>query len=148
MKTYIVRIYRYESSQPKDLLGVIEEIGVEGQKAFTNLAELWQILKYPSKAHPKETKEFPVPDEKRQHIRNPFVRGVEYSMPSIANEIQEGIIVDMSNCGMCILTKKPFKKKDRIHIQGDIPSPSAKAIVRWSLPLQSLYRSGLELMPE
>jgi hypothetical protein len=46
MKTYIVRIYRCEKNVPRSLVGVVEEVGVEGKKAFTNLDELWKILNY------------------------------------------------------------------------------------------------------
>jgi hypothetical protein len=41
---YIVRIYRFEKDKPKSLVGVVEEVGVEGKKAFTNYDELWDIL--------------------------------------------------------------------------------------------------------
>lgn len=44
MDNYIVRIYRYEKDNPKGLVGVIEEVGVDGKRAFTNLDELWGIL--------------------------------------------------------------------------------------------------------
>jgi len=45
MKTYIVRIYRFEDGNPLNLVGVVEEVGVEGRKKFTNYEELWSILK-------------------------------------------------------------------------------------------------------
>ena len=48
MKTYIVRIYRFEDENPFNLVGVVEEVGVEGRKGFTNYEELWSILKTPS----------------------------------------------------------------------------------------------------
>ena len=41
---YVLRIYRFEKGNPKSLVGVIEEVGVEGKKAFTNYDELWEIL--------------------------------------------------------------------------------------------------------
>jgi hypothetical protein len=41
---YIVRIYRFEKDKPKSLVGVVEEVGVEGKKAFTNYDDLWDIL--------------------------------------------------------------------------------------------------------
>jgi len=41
---HIVRIYRFEKDKPKSLVGVVEEVGVEGKKAFTNYDELWDIL--------------------------------------------------------------------------------------------------------
>ena len=41
---YIVRIYRFEKDNSKSLVGVVEEVGVEGKKAFNNYDELWGIL--------------------------------------------------------------------------------------------------------
>jgi len=44
MCNYIVRIYRSPKNNPWNLVGVIEEVGVKGKKAFTNYDELWEIL--------------------------------------------------------------------------------------------------------
>ena len=44
MNSYIVRIYRQDKDKPRLLVGVVEEVGVKGKKAFTNLDELWGIL--------------------------------------------------------------------------------------------------------
>ena len=41
---HIVRIYRFEKDKPKSLVGVVEEVGVEGKKAFTNYDDLWDIF--------------------------------------------------------------------------------------------------------
>ena len=41
---YIVRICRCEKDNPRELVGVVEEVGAEGKKAFNNLEELWGIL--------------------------------------------------------------------------------------------------------
>lgn len=55
MENYIVRIYRRMENDPHNLVGVVEEVGVEGNKAFTNLEELWKILNSP-KAETKQGK--------------------------------------------------------------------------------------------
>ena len=44
MKDYLIRIHRREKNNPQILVGVVEEVGVEGNKAFSNLDELWSIL--------------------------------------------------------------------------------------------------------
>ena len=49
MQNYVVKIYCREKNDPRRLVGVAEEVGVEGNKAFSNLDELWSILN-PSKA--------------------------------------------------------------------------------------------------
>jgi len=41
---YIVRIYRHEKDRPRSIVGIVEEVGTEGKRAFTNLDELWEIL--------------------------------------------------------------------------------------------------------
>jgi len=42
--SYIVRIYRFQKNKPHALLGVVEEVGKTGKKAFTHYDELWEIL--------------------------------------------------------------------------------------------------------
>ena len=55
---YIVRIYRYDRDKPRRLVGVVEQVGVEGKKAFHNLDELWTILSSAkSKRRRKKTEE-------------------------------------------------------------------------------------------
>jgi len=44
LANYIVRIYRFEKDTPHNLVGIVEEVGVKGKKAFTNYDELWDIL--------------------------------------------------------------------------------------------------------
>ena len=44
LATYIVRIYRSKKGKPRGIVGVVEQIGVKGRKAFTNCDELWEII--------------------------------------------------------------------------------------------------------
>ena len=44
MQSYIVRVYRSEGKNPRRLIGVVEEVGVEGKHAFNSPHELWRIL--------------------------------------------------------------------------------------------------------
>jgi hypothetical protein len=44
LATYIVRLYRFQKNKPRSLMGVVEEVGAKGKKAFTNYDELWDIL--------------------------------------------------------------------------------------------------------
>jgi hypothetical protein len=41
---YIVRIYRFKKDRPQSMVGVVEEVGMDGKKSFTTLEELWKIL--------------------------------------------------------------------------------------------------------
>jgi len=40
----IIRIYRFKEDNPRHLVGVVQEVGAKGKKAFTNYDELWEIL--------------------------------------------------------------------------------------------------------
>ena len=42
--TYIVRLYRFKKNRPRSLMGVVEEVGIKGKKAFNHYGELWDIL--------------------------------------------------------------------------------------------------------
>jgi len=42
--TYIVRLYRFKKNRPRGLMGVVEEVGMKGRKAFSHYDELWEIL--------------------------------------------------------------------------------------------------------
>jgi hypothetical protein len=55
MDTYVIRIYRRDENDPHILVGVVEEVGVEGNRAFSNLDELWFIL-ISSKAKTSQSK--------------------------------------------------------------------------------------------
>jgi hypothetical protein len=44
MDNYIVRIYRREKDNPRLLVGLVEEVGLKGKKAFNTLDDLWEIL--------------------------------------------------------------------------------------------------------
>ena len=57
MKTYIIRIYRFENGNPFNLVGVVEEVGLEGRKKFTSYQELWSILKTSPFAFSEEEKD-------------------------------------------------------------------------------------------
>ncbi len=46
-KTYIVRVYRFARNNPRRLLGVVEEAGKKGKRAFSGYQELWEILNWP-----------------------------------------------------------------------------------------------------
>ncbi len=47
LKDYVLKIYRREKNDPRILAGVVEEVGVEGKKAFSSLDGLWEILHSP-----------------------------------------------------------------------------------------------------
>jgi len=56
MNSCLVRIYRRADNNPRVLVGVVEEPGVEEKKAFSNLYELWDILNPKKEKQTKQTK--------------------------------------------------------------------------------------------
>jgi hypothetical protein len=42
--SFIVRIYRFVTDKPHRIVGIVEEAGKKGKKAFSTLDELWEIL--------------------------------------------------------------------------------------------------------
>ncbi len=41
---FIIRIYRFNKKRPRSLVGIVEEVGVKGRRAFTTIEELWALL--------------------------------------------------------------------------------------------------------
>ena len=44
LKDYVLRIYSREKNDSRKLVGIVEEVGAGGNRAFSNLDELWSIL--------------------------------------------------------------------------------------------------------
>ena len=47
MESYIVRLYRRDATNPENLVGLIETVGVEKTRSFHTVAELVAILSEP-----------------------------------------------------------------------------------------------------
>jgi len=45
MDSYIVRIYRRAGRKPRILVGTVEPAGTRRMMAFTNIEDLWEILR-------------------------------------------------------------------------------------------------------
>ena len=56
MNSYVVRIYRKADNNPRLLVGVVEEVGKDGKKAFHTLYELWDILNTKKEKQTKQRK--------------------------------------------------------------------------------------------
>jgi hypothetical protein len=66
VQSFIVRIYRRDR-RARRFVGVVEETGVEGKRAFTTLDELWRILTTSRREapvpRPSPSRRFPRPVE-------------------------------------------------------------------------------------
>jgi hypothetical protein len=56
---YIIRIYRYKKDKPQSFVGVVEEVGRKGKRAFNTYDELWEILNSTKKKESKIKALFP-----------------------------------------------------------------------------------------
>jgi hypothetical protein len=43
-KSFIVRVYRFTGQGPDGMAGVVETVGDGGERGFTGIEELWEIL--------------------------------------------------------------------------------------------------------
>ena len=57
MDSYVVRIYRRDSSSPLDFVGLVELVEVNQERTFTNFEELRAILGCRQSSIPEENKE-------------------------------------------------------------------------------------------
>lgn len=49
MDSYVVRIYRRPGRRSRILIGTVEVAGTEKKLAFSNVEELWEILRRPKR---------------------------------------------------------------------------------------------------
>ncbi|MGH8718110.1 MAG: hypothetical protein ACREV0_04090 [Burkholderiales bacterium] len=54
MDSYIIHIYRRTRGRPEAVVGTVEIAGVEGQRSFSNLKEMCEILLAPSAGYRRQ----------------------------------------------------------------------------------------------
>lgn len=85
---------------------------------------------------------------RRQHKRSLMIKTVEYSViTSSDNTLSYGIISDMSESGMCLLTTNPLEGGEQVVIKKGNPF-SKIAVVRWSGIGGLYYKAGLEFVQQ
>jgi hypothetical protein len=86
--------------------------------------------------------------DKRRHIRSNIATAVEYALgPLHTDETFDGVIADISESGLCLLTTTPLNKGQEILLKINPSAFSQTAIVRWSRQYEDLYcRAGLEFI--
>jgi len=85
---------------------------------------------------------------KRRHSRDETISAVQYVLNRLhPEEIFDGVIANISESGVCLLTTDPLSKGQDITIKNKIPATSQTATVRWSTRYHDLYyKTGLELI--
>jgi len=86
--------------------------------------------------------------DKRRHSRNETISAVQYVLNRLhSEEIFDGVIANISESGVCLLTTNPLSKGQDITIKNKIPATPQTATVRWSTKYHDLYyMAGLELI--
>jgi hypothetical protein len=130
VENYVVRIYRREKNNPCSFIGVVEEVGVEEKKAFSNLEELWQILnsiKGEVKQYGREVL-FKAEKEKRREertrMRIPLV-------PLLGRHKLKAYIENYSQGGLGICTDKKVALKVGNVFTVNIKNRTARVETRW-----------------
>jgi hypothetical protein len=145
---YIIRIYHCDKKRPRSIVGVVEQAGIRGKQAFNDYDELWEILNsVKQKDSSDRSYSQMLSEEKRKHRRTDMSCFIEYSRESSADNTSNGVITNMSESGICLLTPKLLKEGENILLKSDIGIPHQKATVRWSRQYKNYhYRTGLEFV--
>jgi hypothetical protein len=53
LENYIVRIYRYDRDNPRNFVGVVEDVNEKEKRAFNTYDDLWEILRSPRRGKEK-----------------------------------------------------------------------------------------------
>jgi hypothetical protein len=84
--------------------------------------------------------------DRRRSERKAVCKAVDYVLlPSPTEEPLSGVIVDMSEHGLCIFTTEKLTEGQKIMLRNGAPQSEKTAVVRWGQKYQDLYyRIGLE----
>lgn len=151
MESYIVRIYRGDKKNPRSLIGIVEEVGIDEKRAFTNLDELWAILQSIKNWPEQSTKSSRNPfvkkflTEKRDEVRT--IKAIPFAFITNENKFNART-VDICKNGLCIEIPKKIPLAIGDISQLKVKDSNMKAQVRWvdhkSDP--SVTRAGFKIM--
>jgi hypothetical protein len=86
--------------------------------------------------------------DKRRHRRSDTIRAVQYVTTHVRkDEIFDGVVSNLSESGLCLLTTNPLSEGQNITIRNRIQANFQTATVRWITKYRGLYyMAGLEFM--
>jgi PilZ domain len=89
-----------------------------------------------------------ISSDKRRHERRDTVIPIEYLVDRLTpDEAFEGVIADVSESGLCLLTACHLREGEKIDIKNNAHSPLRSASVRWIRNDSELYyKVGLEFV--
>ena len=82
MDSYIVRIYRRAGRKSRILIGTVEAAGTGRKMAFSNIEELWEILRR------RKVRDLCAPPSLRRRLRKEVTRG---KVGTVFEEPAEGV---------------------------------------------------------
>jgi hypothetical protein len=150
LESYNVRVYRGDHKYPRDLVGVVEEFGVQGQKAFTNLDELWDILKS-IKNEPGHSKQntifssYRYETEKGSDLR--LIKRIPFTL-TCSNKNAKAETINCPRYGMGIRISGKVQHPVGDTLKFRMKDNDLKAQVKWvdCRSYSSMTRAGLEIM--
>ena len=92
----------------------------------------------------------PFTRERRKCSRRFFPSLIRFTVCSRETpKIRDGLIGDMSSCGLWFFTCSFLRKSEVLEVRNDIPVPHRKGVVRWVKRLErNLYKAGIEFTQE
>ena len=73
MDSYVVRIYRRDGKKSRILVGTVEAAGTDKRMGFSNIEELWEILRH------RKGGDLCAPPSPRRHLRKEVMSGTATS---------------------------------------------------------------------
>jgi len=88
--------------------------------------------------------------EERHSKRTPVLQPIKYLLaPSIIEISYDGVVTDISDSGLCLLTTFPLKDRQRIIMLDESASFEKAAMVRWSQKYDDMfYKIGVEFIED
>jgi hypothetical protein len=88
--------------------------------------------------------------EERRTNRIPVLHTIKYYLaPSVIEKSYDGVVTDISETGLCLLTTSPLKDRQRIIMLDESASCEKAAIVRWSQKYDDVfYKIGVEFIED
>ncbi len=88
-------------------------------------------------------------EDKRRHIRYPYLVDLEYMLKSPATEDPlQGTVVNLSRSGMSLFITRPLDVGQEIIIKSMLPNLAQTVIVRWIRKVEGCYKIGAERLDQ
>ena len=88
-------------------------------------------------------------DERRRQLRYSYFVDIEYMLNAqTTDEIFKCAVVNISTCGMSLLTRNLYHIGQKITIRSELPNLAKTAVVRWTKKVDGCYKVGVECDPE